>query len=327
MSFARYLRDICQDQGDPGGLMEDDAYRLFGAMLDGGIPELELGALLAALRLKQESVAELFGFSRAVSERLYLLDPPPGSVRPVVLSSYDGTRNYPNLVPLLALLLQRFGIPVLVHGTLEGCGGLTSAHVFRELNTYPCTSLSQAQRALQNEGLAFAPCAVLSPGLAALLSLRARLGVDNVAHTMVRLLAPFGGEGFRVVGARSDRERDTLRDFLLGSGAHGLLLDVTEGEPFANPDRRPKLEYVAEGEAALLFETEAGPVKGLSHLPNPMDALNTARWVRQALAGEVPVPMPIVNQVACCLYGAGYTDDMNQAKAIVAVETRSLAGA
>ena len=44
-------------------------------------------------------------------------------------------------------------------------------------------------------------------------------------------------------------------------------------------------------------------------------------------AGLVPVPLPLVNQIACCLYGAGYTDDMNQAKAIVAVETGSLAAA
>jgi hypothetical protein len=34
-----------------------------------------------------------------------------------------------------------------------------------------------------------------------------------------------------------------------------------------------------------------------------------------------------VNQIACCLYGAGYTADMNQAKAIAAVQTGSLLAA
>jgi hypothetical protein len=34
--------------------------------------------------------------------------------------------------------------------------------------------------------------------------------------------------------------------------------------------------------------------------------------------------MPIVNEIACCLYGAGLTEDLNQAKAIVAVEMHSL---
>jgi len=31
-----------------------------------------------------------------------------------------------------------------------------------------------------------------------------------------------------------------------------------------------------------------------------------------------------VNQLACCLYVSGYTDDMNQAKAIAAVEAGGL---
>jgi len=36
------------------------------------------------------------------------------------------------------------------------------------------------------------------------------------------------------------------------------------------------------------------------------------------------VPHPLVNQLACCLYAAGYTEDMNQAKAIAAVEAGGL---
>jgi hypothetical protein len=37
------------------------------------------------------------------------------------------------------------------------------------------------------------------------------------------------------------------------------------------------------------------------------------------------MPVPIANQLACCLYGTGYAQDLNQAKAIAAVETGSLA--
>jgi hypothetical protein len=47
-------------------------------------------------------------------------------------------------------------------------------------------------------------------------------------------------------------------------------------------------------------------------------------WIKRALAGEAPIPHPLVNQLACCLYVCKYTEDMNQAKAIAAVETGSL---
>jgi anthranilate phosphoribosyltransferase len=58
--------------------------------------------------------------------------------------------------------------------------------------------------------------------------------------------------------------------------------------------------------------------------PPAVDAAATAAWVKQAMAGEVPIPHPLVNQLACCLYASGYTDDMNQAKAIAAVEAGGL---
>jgi anthranilate phosphoribosyltransferase len=320
MSYARFLRELGAD-GQGAGLSEDDAHHLFGAMLDGGVPEMELGALLTELRRKPLDLNELFGFFRALAERTSRLAVPGGALRPVVLPAYGATREYPNLLPLVALLLRRFGVPVMIHGTLESAGGTGAAHVLRELGVLPSAGVGPAQQALADEGIAFLPVAALNPGLGALISLRARLGFKTVAYTVARLMAPFGGEGFRVVGGCSAEERATLREFLLSSGARALLLELTEGEPFANPDRRPRLEYVAEGHARSLFENELGAVRGGVQVAS--DAGSTAAWTRQALAGDAPIPLPIVNQVACCLFGAGYTDDMNQAKAIVAVETRT----
>lgn len=66
------------------------------------------------------------------------------------------------------------------------------------------------------------------------------------------------------------------------------------------------------------------PARTLPSEPASIEAAATALWIRQALAGEVPVPHPLVNQLACCLFASGYTDDMNQAKAIAAVEAGSL---
>ena len=50
-------------------------------MLDGGVPELELGAILIALRLKSESLPELLGFYRALNERLFRLRAPAGKAQ------------------------------------------------------------------------------------------------------------------------------------------------------------------------------------------------------------------------------------------------------
>lgn len=327
MSFAHYLKQIGSGAAGTTDLSEYDAYQLFGAVLDGGVPELELGAVLLALRVKSESLTELLGFCRALDGRLSRLRAPAGNPMPVVVPSYNGAREQPNLLPLLALLLQRFGVPVLVHGVLNGSGCIASAYIFRELGVMPCATPAQAQDALDASGIAFVPTAVLAPGLAATLSLRGRLGVRSIAHVVAKLIDPFGGESLRLVSARHPSLLETLRGALVETGANALLLRSTEGEPFADPKCRPQLEHVCNGEVRVLFEAEAGPLTFAPAQSPGVDAVATAAWIRHALAGEVPIPLPLVNQLACCLFAAGYAGDMNQAKAIVAVETGSLAAA
>ena len=185
MSYGHYIKEIGRGAQGARDLSQEDARQLYAAMLDGGVPDLELGALILGLRVKGESLDEMLGFLAATDERTHQFEMPHGRGRPVVLPTYNGARKEANLTPLLALLLQRFGVPVLVHGLLEGYGRVTSAHVFRELGLMPCASHSAVQQAMDGYGVAFVPLNVLSPGLHNLLSLRSRLGLRNSAHSNV----------------------------------------------------------------------------------------------------------------------------------------------
>lgn len=324
MSIARFIKEIASDADTRRDLSEEGAHDLFAAMLDGGVPDMELGACLCALRMKHESATELLGFYRAASERVYALKPPATALRPLVFATYSGARQEPNLLPLLVLLLQRMGVPVLLHGTLEGGGRVASAYILRELGVLPGGSLAQAQKSLDEELLAFVPTAVLCPGLANLLALRSRLGVSNPAHNLVTLLDPIESGGLRMVGADQPLQLEQLETFLFATGFDALLMKNTEGEPFANPKQRPRIKFFRQGEAVVLFEEEMQSARGTLSQPSAVDAAATAAWVKQAMAGQVPIPHPLVNQLACCLYASGYTDDMNQAKAIAAVEAGGL---
>ena len=324
MNFGQIVKQVARAQQGAPDLTEEDAHAVFCAMLDGGVPDLELGAMLTALRMKTESLAELLGCYRAVTERLYPLQAPAGRLRPLVIPAYGGARGEHNLLPLLGLLLRRLEVPVLFHGTLEGSGRVACVYILREFGIMPSGTLAQAQKGLDEELLAYVPVAALCPGLASLLALRNRLGVRNSAHAVVKLIDPFEGQGVRMCSASTPEALDRLAAFLTATGLPALLLRSTEGEPFADPRRRPRIEWFDQGEQTVLFEAEAGPVKPVAGLPASIDAHATAAWIRHALAGEAPIPHPLVNQLACCLYVCGYTDDMNQAKAIAAVETGSL---
>jgi anthranilate phosphoribosyltransferase len=324
MPFTSILRRIVAGSDARTGLDEAEAYALFCAMLDGGVPDLELGAILLALRQRGETNDELAGFVRAVDARLYRVEPPDDRVRPVVIGAYGGARDMPNLLALLVMLLQRLGIPTLVHGTLEGGGRVATAYVLRELGVMPCATLRQAEDALAERHLAFVPTAALCPGLAGLLALKSRLGVRTAAHTVARLLSPFGPDALQLVSAGTPDRLEQLAEVLAAGGGQALLLRGTEGEPVASALRRPRIDHIADGVRQVLFEEEGGSGKAVHGLVASIDAASTATWIRRALAGETPLPHPIVNQLACCLFAVGYTEDMNQAKAIAAVEAGAL---
>lgn len=313
MNFAEALRAIGR-----GSLDVQQAHDLFAAMLDDGVPDMELGALLLALRMQGETLDNLLGFECALAERTHRLSSPTTACLPVVLPCYNGARHKPNLTALLALLLREFGIPVALHGPLLGTGRVNTAVILRELGWMPATTLATARQQIARDGLVFVPTAVLSPGLAALLALRERLGVRSSAHVMAKLLQPFTDDCLRIVNVSHPAYLDRMRDFLSATNARALLLRGTEGEPFANPLRGSQLSLFADGKCQVLFEDEAGTIRQPPALPPDREAASTAAWIRQALARTVAIPAPLRNQLAACLYGCGYVKDFGQARVLVA---------
>ena len=314
MSYATLIRQIEASEG----LDFVDAHALGAALLDGGVPELETAAFLVAFNRHDPGLDAWLGLHAALAERLPGLAAPPGPFRTVVLPAYRGVRSHPHLTPLLALLLKSFGIPVLVHGVLEGGGGTAAAYVLRELGVMPCGTAAQVNAKLLEEGIAFAPVALLSPGLAALLALRARLGIDGWATRLALLADVLGEHSVRVTPVASDAELPAMRAVLEALGGHALLLRGCEGEAFADPLQRPEMVLVQDGQGQPVYEAQSA-ASAPANLPAP-DARATGAWIAQVMREHLPLPLPIRNQLAVCLYAAGYTEDLNQARAITALD-------
>jgi anthranilate phosphoribosyltransferase len=322
-------RLACRHAGEHN-LTESEALELCSAVLDGGISEFELGALLGVLAIRPLAPQELAGFRRAAQARLNRLAVPAGP-RPVAIPSYCGARAQANLMPLVAVALARFGVPVVVHGPLEGQGGIASASVFRELGVLPNATLNDAREALDASRIAFVPTALLCPALAQLVSLQARLGVPTCGREVAPLIDPFGGEALKLVPAGDEAQCESLAAVLAALGEHALLFHGCEGEAYPDPLQRPAMILFDAGERVTLFDGHALPAPaGMARagaLPEQPDAKSTAGWIEQVLAGRQPMPLPIANLLACCLFGAGYAEDFNQAKAIVAVRAHTLTAA
>jgi anthranilate phosphoribosyltransferase len=264
---------------------------------DGAGQELELGAVLMALRMKGESIDEVAGALAALQGRVRPVPVDPS--RPVVsIPSYNGARREANLTALLASLLADAGIQVIVHGVrVEPTRSTTTCQTMHAMGLPPVDSLLQAGQSLERGNPVFVPVDVLCPPLARLLSVRDRLGVRNTGHTLAKLLDPVGVVPCLRLVSFTHPEFDELQHRLLERlGALAMVLRGAEGEAVASVRRMVRLDWVEAGATRTLVEADTVSMGQIVQLPPADDAVATAAWVLQALSGEQPVPDNIQRQ-------------------------------
>jgi len=305
---ARFIKEIGRGPHGARALAPEDTQALYGAMLDGRVSELELGAVLLAYRLKGETPEELaamYAAAHASFAPIRVTQDAAGAVSnvsAVSIPSYNGARKQPNLVPLLALLLAREGVPVLVHGVTEDPGRVTSAEIFAHLQIAAAQTHNEIEDALAAHRVAFAPIETLAPKLARLLALRRRMGVRNSTHTLVKILQPFAQPGLRLVNYTHPPYRESLTELFVThpdvATGGALLARGTEGEAVADTRRQVQIDWLHDGQCETLVAPERSSADAPAvDLPEGRDAPTTAAWIADVLRGAAPVPTAIARQV------------------------------
>ena len=298
-TVARYIKEIGRGKKAAGDLSRDEARSLFTAMLGGVVADLQLGAILIALRVKGESLEELAGFAAACEASYNHLPALEDGTIPVVIPSYNGARQLPNLVPLLAMLLARNGIPVFIHGVTRDPARVTTREVLEALGVEASLSSRDACARLSTRRLAFMPVEVLAPEIASVLALRSVLGVRNSAHTLAKMLQPFAGPAVRIVSVTHPDYLTRMREYFTRFDTAALALRGAEGEAVAHPRREPAVEWLYDGRSDVWTDEPHDP-QSPAEIPAERDATSTARWIEKVLAGDARVPRAIQHEVECC---------------------------
>lgn len=322
MQITRDLRGWLRRRDDAPPIEVEAATALWGAVLDEAVDDLEIGALLGAQAVRGESREELAGLMHAVSSRL-----PAWRARAdgrcVCVPAYGALEGEAAWIALCTALLRRFGIAVVVHGTIDSPDAVSPASVLRELGIPPCASLAQAAESVAAFGVAFVPVQLFSPGLGRLLAMRSRLGLENGAHRVAPMIAPAGPGSVCLAFSGDEQGAAAVGAMALEGGADTLSLLWPAGRA-PHLSVRPRIERIAAGLRERLFEAD-GPDCRVGNVPTPADASGIARWIERLARGVVPVPVPALNVVAACLYAVGHAADFNRAKAITALQAGLLA--
>ena len=293
-----YVKEIARGPHSSRSLTREQARELFAAIFAGEVEEIALGGILVAMRMKGETVDEIAGMMQALAPHVAELRLPRRSSRPLLLGSYNGARKLPNLVPLLALLVARSGVPVLVHGAAQEASRVGTFEVLERLGHPAASSVPEAERRLEQHGIAAAPLALLSPPLARVLGERARMGVRSVAHTLAKLLLPRGTAprgACRLISVTHPDFLELMRGYLALEHGDALLMRGVEGEPVVRLHAPQPIEAVGE---------ESGPIEHRIDVADEAfdlpsrDADATARWTADVLEGRTRVPAALAAQAA-----------------------------
>lgn len=302
---APFIKEIGRGKDGARSLTRSDAHNLYAAMLDGRVSDLEMGGILLAMRIKGESVDEIAGFLEAAEASFAPLSTPANAsmYAPVVIPSYNGARHMANLTPLLALLLAREGIPTLVHGVLTDTGRVATAEIFAALGHSFSNTVAHAMTCFEQQRPAFMPIAALAPKMSRLLDMRRILGVRNSTHTLVKIMQPFSTPALRLTSYTHPEYLAMLGTYFITTAAAErgdvFLMRGTEGETVANAKRAQQIEWFHAGTQVTLVEKQS-VAEEIPALPGDRNADVTAQWIMQVLQGQIPIPKPIVEQVAHC---------------------------
>lgn len=248
--FAQFVRIVGKGKNGARSLTYDEAYQAFSMILKDEVLDVQLGAFLMLLRVKEESVDELTGFVQATKDQLNF------KTLDVDLdwSSYAGKRKHYPWFLLAALTLAKHGYKVVMHGASgHTINRLYTEQVLEFLDFKICQNQENVEQQLQEKNFAYLPLDVISPILSDLINLRNVMGLRSPIHTLARLINPFNAKAtMQAIFHPAYRSSHQQAAFQLGY-KNSAVIKGEGGEFERNPDAKTLICGIQNGE---LYEHE-----------------------------------------------------------------------
>ena len=190
--FAQYVRILGKGKKGSRSFTYDEALDAMRMILNDEVEDLQLGAFLMLIRVKEETPEELAGFVQAVKDAI---DIPTELKADIDWSSYAGKRRHLPWFIFSAYLLASLGHRVFMHGA----SGHTNNRIYTEtiidhLQLAKAMTWQECETALAKENFCYMPLKAISPKLAALIDLRNTLGLRSPVHSLSRLINPLNAD-------------------------------------------------------------------------------------------------------------------------------------
>ncbi len=296
-------------------LSEEEAAEVVGFIMDGKATPAQVGALLAAWRMKGETWREIAGAARALRERMVRV--PHRASAPVVDTCGTGgdAKGTFNVSTAAAFVVAAAGVPVAKHGNRSVTSRSGSADVLEALGIPLEVPPELSARALEEVRFCFLFAPAHHPAVKAVMGPRRELGFRTIFNLLGPLCNPAGADT-QVLGVFDFRLTEKMAYALDALGCRRALVVFGEGgyDEFTVTGST-KVSELREGRITTYYVDP--PDVGLELCENPEELLGggaaeNARIIERILSGEDPGPrtdMVLLNAGAA-LYAAEKTLDL-----------------
>lgn len=292
-------------------LTREQARAALGTIMDGAATPGQIGALLAALKVRGETFDELVGFAQAMRARATPVRPKREPLLDTCGTGGDGSGSF-NISTTVAFVAAGAGAAVAKHGNRSVSSRCGSADVLEALGVRTDISTKLMARCVEQAGVGFLFAPALHPAMKYASPVRRELGTRTVFNLLGPLSNPAGAKR-QLLGVWSPALVPVVARALKELGAdEAMVVSSKDGLDELSLGGVNVIAHLRQGRVA---QTELD-ARSLGFRRRPLAALKggsareNARISRGVLSGEAGAPREVVVlNAAAALIAAGIARD------------------
>ncbi|HET7754644.1 MAG TPA: anthranilate phosphoribosyltransferase [Anaeromyxobacteraceae bacterium] len=254
---------------DRHDLTRQETAAVMNEIADDGATPAQVGAFLAALRLKGETVDEIVGAAEVMRSRVNPIHVSRDVFVDTCGTGGDGQNTF-NISTTTAFVVAGAGVSVAKHGGRSVSSRCGSADVLGVLGVNVEAPKEIVERCIEEVGIGFLFAPRLHPAFKAVAGIRRELGVRSIFNLLGPLANPAGAR-HQVMGVYEPRWVPIIGGVLAALGAAHAFVVHGEG-----------LDEVAVTGMTHVSEVKAGSSDRYAVLP---EDLGVHRWTKRDLQG------------------------------------------
>ncbi len=195
------MREFLEKILNMQSLSVDESEQLLNRIMDGEGDQVQIGAILAGLRAKGESVEEILGFVRALRSKSRTVRTLPRPLMDTCGTGGDGSSSF-NISTLVAFVLAGAGVRVAKHGNRAVSGQTGSADLVEALGIRVEWKEEEVEEGLCTTSFAFLFAPYYHPAMKVVAPIRKALGVKTVFNLLGPMTNPCIPE-YQLIGVYS----------------------------------------------------------------------------------------------------------------------------